>query len=802
MKNREIAARVSDHSHEIFRAVFFQSPVGIEIYNQEGLLIDANTACLKIFGVESVEEVRGFRLFDDPNLPADAKTRLLNGEAVKYESEFNFDIISKMSLYPTSRNGNCYIDCHIQPLLTDEDGFSGFIVHVMDITERRRAENDLKRSEGLLAESQRVASIGSWEWDIATNRLKWSDEVYTLYGLDREKVVPTYEIVLETLHPDYRESFIRDIDEALNRRKPFDREYCLVRPDGSERFTHTKGKVYCDKAGNPVRMMGVVQDITKRKRVEIALRGSEEKFRTIFSSAGIGIALSDIDRTIIDCNPALEKLLGYSREELIGKSIADISHPEDEAANIVISKTSLAERQEHFRIEKRYIRKDGEVIHGLLSVSNIFTAGGEPEFLIGVIEDITERKKYEEALMKIERRYRMFLDSTTDVSFLKDDNFRYVIVNKAFTSLMGKTKREIIGKTDFELSPPDVAEFCRQSDIRALKSDGVVTGEEVAGNRILEVRKFRVDIGNGKFGIGSLVRDITDQRRMEEAIEKSHQVLLNVLDGIDAIVYVADMETYEVLYANKYVKNHFGDITGNICWKTIQTGQTGPCPFCTNHKLLTPEGLPAAACHWEFRNTVNDRWYDIRDRAIEWRDGRTVRLEIANDITELKEAEATLRSMSFVDDLTGLYNRRGFLTLAEQQLKTAHREKKELLLIFADLDNMKWTNDSFGHLTGDKTLKDVAGILRETFRESDIIARVGGDEFVILAMEDPEAGSVSLISRLESRIGAYNSEKRLFNLALSLGITRYDPDNPSSLDELMNRADAMMYRQKNEKKKS
>ena len=119
--------------------------------------------------------------------------------------------------------------------------------------------------------------------------------------------------------------------------------------------------------------------------------------------------------------------------------------------------------------------------------------------------------------------------------------------------------------------------------------------------------------------------------------------LADVFDSLDAIVYIADMKTHEILYVNKYTRDIFGDLAGKKCWATLQSKQSGPCSFCSNDKLLTPDFKPAGVYHWEFQNTVTGRWYDVRDRAIRWADGRIVRLEIATDITERKEMEIALR---------------------------------------------------------------------------------------------------------------------------------------------------------------
>jgi diguanylate cyclase (GGDEF)-like protein len=121
---------------------------------------------------------------------------------------------------------------------------------------------------------------------------------------------------------------------------------------------------------------------------------------------------------------------------------------------------------------------------------------------------------------------------------------------------------------------------------------------------------------------------------------------------------------------------------------------------------------------------------------------------VAEDITERKRMEAEIREMSLRDLLTGLYNRRGFITLAEQQLKAANRAHRPLQLTFADCDRLKWINDTLGHKEGDKALIDTAQILRQTFRESDIIARLGGDEFAILSIDTADMKHGELLQRL------------------------------------------------------
>lgn len=160
-----------------------------------------------------------------------------------------------------------------------------------------------------------------------------------------------------------------------------------------------------------------------------------------------------------------------------------------------------------------------------------------------------------------------------------------------------------------------------------------------------------------------------------------------------------------------------------------------------------------------------------------------------------------LREMSNSDELTGLYNRRGFYAIAQQQLKVANRAKGEVALLFADMDKFKSINDQWGHQKGDEALLAMANILKQTFRESDLIARISGDEFALLLIDTPEKNLSIVFNRLQKNIDAFNIHSgMMFNLSLSVGMAVYDHDRPCSIEELLKQADRRMYEQKQRKK--
>jgi diguanylate cyclase (GGDEF)-like protein len=166
-------------------------------------------------------------------------------------------------------------------------------------------------------------------------------------------------------------------------------------------------------------------------------------------------------------------------------------------------------------------------------------------------------------------------------------------------------------------------------------------------------------------------------------------------------------------------------------------------------------------------------------------------------LERIKESEERYRMLSLYDDLTGLHNRRGFDFLAEQQLKRANRTKHGMFLLFADIDNIKWINDNFGHQEGDKVLIDTAKILKERIRESDILARIGGDEFVALIDKTTDDLEEVIAKRLDEAISIYNAEgNSSLKLSLSIGFAEYDPASRRSIKELLDDADKNMYEQK------
>lgn len=284
---------------------------------------------------------------------------------------------------------------------------------------------------------------------------------------------------------------------------------------------------------------------------------------------------------------------------------------------------------------------------------------------------------------------------------------------------------------------------------------------------------------------------------------KTHAELDNIISSISPDVLMVVDSDRNITMCNASVKRMFGYEVDEVIDQKVD--------FICSDK-------PSETEHWhDIFETLKKDGFHIGSATGKGKNGETIPLEIITgdlsgrggavlllrDITERKQAEEKLRSLSITDELTGLYNRRGFFTLAEQQLKLADRMKRGMLLLFADLDNLKWINDTFGHDEGDLALIEIANILKETFRKSDITARIGGDEFVVLAIEAHRNSANILTTRLQENLKAHNAKRgRGYELSLSMGIARYDPESPCPIDKLISLADKSMYQEKRSKQNS
>ena len=301
---------------------------------------------------------------------------------------------------------------------------------------------------------------------------------------------------------------------------------------------------------------------------------------------------------------------------------------------------------------------------------------------------------------------------------------------------------------------------------------------------------------------GMLVhRLIARQTQLQTLIIQAKKEWEETFDIINDAITIHDKD-FNIIRANKAATDMLGASFQNIlsrkCYRSYHGTDYPPetCPSCRT--LAT--GVPSVTEAFE----ANLNKY-VEIKALPRFDSTQQIVgvvHVVRDISARVEAEEELRSLSLTDDLTGLCNRRGFMTLAEQQQKLAIRMKKGFYILFADLDGLKSINDSLGHSEGCHALIETSLILRKCFRESDIISRIGGDEFVVFSFENSSEGGAEVITdRLQKKIDEYNARSsRCFRLSLSMGIVYCEPDCRRPIADMLNEADQLMYEQKKNRK--
>ncbi len=409
---------------------------------------------------------------------------------------------------------------------------------------------------------------------------------------------------------------------------------------------------------------------------------------------------------------------------------------------------------------------------------------------------------------------RTALDSLNDEVLIIDTNtYKIQDANEPFLARYGLTLDKVIGKTCYEVthnrtdicSPPhDLCPLLETVDTTGRFAMSEHIHYDKGGRKIYaEVSTSPIKDPDGSIRqVVHVTRDITERKQADEALRKSEERYKTLIDSTRDGIFQVNAEGFFTMM-NRSGAGIFGyETPEEIIGRNALEYWRDPKDRDVYRAELKIRKSVSAYPMKARKKDGEPVELESSSRIIEDESGNFLGIEgILRDVTERKHMEEELRSMSLRDELTGLYNRRGFMTLAVQELKMADRLRRGIFILYADLDGLKVINDTLGHEEGDRVIKEAAVILKETFRNSDIIGRIGGDEFVIIPIGTAGDNLDVITSRLQRNIARQNEKiDRQHKLSLSVGVAYYDPEHPVTIDELVTAADSLMYAQKRNKR--
>jgi PAS domain S-box-containing protein len=506
--------------------LFELSPDAVILTDDDFHVLRVNQEFTRIFGY-TAEEVAG-QWLPDLIVPEE-----LRDESLKYRASLTSGERVELEVI-RQRKGGVRFDVSVVARGISR-GFDQVAVYLIyrDITERKNAERQLRRSEAYLAEAQRLSHTGSFGWSIPSGEVFWSEETFQIFQYD-QTTPPTVELVHQRVYPEDAALVKQTIERASQDGKDFEHEYRLLMPDGSLKYVHALAHASWDKSGG-IEFVGALSDVTPRKRAEEALRKSEERWRSVFENSAVGVALTDMDGRFLVTNHVYQTMLGYTEEELRTLQFLDITHEDYREANWALIAELVEGKRRQFQIEKKYRRKDGSSIWVSNNVSLVPGTERVPRFIMALSEDITQRKRAEEAL----RRSEVYLAEGQRLaktgSWAVDPKTEKCIY-------WSEEMRQIFG-LDPQRSLPDREEFLRLvhpedrdrfnervdkalrakadlvQDYRIVLPDGTVKHIHGIGHLVLD------ETGNIIECVGTDM-DVTERKRAEEQLRRSEADLL------------------------------------------------------------------------------------------------------------------------------------------------------------------------------------------------------------------------------------------------------------------------------------
>ncbi len=554
-----------------------------------------------------------------------------------------------------------------------------------------------------------------------------------------------------------------------------------------------------DDTGTVFRVLGIGRDITERKHMEAELSASHNFLNRIIDSVADPIFVKDRRHRWIHVNEAFCRLIGHSREELIGKSDFDY-FPEHQARVFWEGDEVVFTSGREFSDEEEITNDRGESRY-IFTRKTTFTNTQGEAILVGVISDITKHKQSEALLAQYASEFHTLAENLPDIMVRYDREARFVYVSPRFETRLGVSLEEIHGKKPTQVAGLPEAEFFEQAVRRAVE-----TGESIEfEHHILVADGSRhwgliyiapeLDESGQVTHVQILTRDINERKRAEGKLRLAASVFANSYDG----VMITDAENLIV-----DVNPAFTRITGYTREEVVGTrpdslasGRQSPAFYAKMRATLQKDDY----WHGEIWNRRKDGEAYATMLSISAVRDDTGQLQhyisVYSDISPLKEHEKELDRIAHYDPLTGIPNRRLLNDRLAVAIARTHRYELQLAVCYLDLDGFKLINDRYGHEAGDQLLIEITRRMQGVLRPDDTIARMGGDEFVLLLLQlSSEEECRMILDRILATVGEpVLIDKLAVRVSASIGVSMQPPDDPDA-DVLLRHADQALYRAK------
>ncbi len=530
---------------------------------------------------------------------------------------------------------------------------------VLDLLRRRIVDlsRELAERDSVLHErsrhlrvAQSLAHLGSWDWEIESGEIRCSNEVHRIFGREPGSYHTTFEVLVSALLPEDHDRVVAAINDALGGKAPLDLEYKIVRPSGDVRMIHCCGEVLRDDKGTPCRMSGSVQDITERKRMEEAVRESEDRYRTLVELSPSGVFVFCEGRTVYVNHRGAILMGANDPHEILERPMFEFIHPDFHQEVRENVERLLVGRASVHSAERIYLKKDGTPVPVQVEAARI-TWNGTPA-VIALVSDITDRQQTEEALRASEERFaKAFRTSPHPIVISEMETGRLVDVNDAALTLLGYRREEIETPTTLlEMGIWHSAEE-RAQFVDGLNRTGSVRNMEVKLRRKNgEIRQSLLSSElielNGKQCSVTVGDDITDRKRAEDELRRSHTFLRQVIDSDPNFIFAKDREGRFTM-VNKAVADCYGSTVENLISQSDAdfNPNVEEVEFIRQKDLQVLDSLQDCFVAEE---KITDwsgktRWLQTIRRPIVDEDGQAhMVLGTATDITERKQMEEML----------------------------------------------------------------------------------------------------------------------------------------------------------------